>query len=67
MGIDRWAASQAGSRVWAQRPMARNSVPEARSPSGNCRPGSDRQRFGGGAAIVMVPIKIASGDANAGS
>jgi hypothetical protein len=27
MGIDRWAGSRAGSRVWAQRPMARNSCP----------------------------------------
>jgi hypothetical protein len=39
-GIDRWAASRAGSRVWAQRPMARSSCPRRDSHSGNCRPGS---------------------------
>ena len=47
-GIGRWAASRAGSRVWAQPPMARNSCPRRYSHSGNCRPGSDRQRFGRG-------------------
>ena len=41
MGIDRWAASRAGSRVWAQRPMARNNSPRRYSHSGNRRPGSE--------------------------
>ena len=47
-GIGPVRASRAGSRVWAQRPMARNSCPRRDSHSGNCRPGSDRQRLGGG-------------------